>query len=99
MDTACFTKLTPIPLAATTAYQIVRLEPYTSLFTPPHAPTAAGASDGTSGAGGAAGGSSGAAGAAGVSIVHHMDVFVCDDRMREPSDEECITDSWLGDNG
>ena len=33
------------------------------------------------------------------SIVHHMDVFACDERMREPDDRECISDSWLDDRG
>ena len=35
-----------------------------------------------------------------VSIVHHMDVFACDERLtRMPSDEACMSNPWLGDDG
>ena len=36
----------------------------------------------------------------GVSIVHHMDIFVCNDNMVQvPDDRECMNDSWLTDDG
>ena len=69
MDTACATRLIPLPEPATVAYHITRLRPFTSLYN------------------------------GSISIVHHMDLFACDKRMREPDDRECITDSWLGDHG
>lgn len=35
-----------------------------------------------------------------VSIVHHMDLFVCDGRMSAPRDDQCMNDDeWLRDDG
>ena len=35
-----------------------------------------------------------------VSIVHHMDIYACDETMVEaPTDEACLSDPWLGDDG
>ena len=35
-----------------------------------------------------------------LSIVHHMDLFACDERMvAAPDDRHCMDDAWLGDSG
>ena len=36
---------------------------------------------------------------ANVSFVHHMDVFLCDDHISEPSDRDCLRDQFLSSEG
>ena len=83
-DTGCLTRVVDIPNAHDTHYHIVRVEPYTSLFSP----AASSAS------------SAPRAGSGGVSIVHHMDLFICGDAMRHaPTDETCLMQTWLDGAG
>jgi hypothetical protein len=96
-DTACAVKVVPIPHAASTSYQIVRLDPYASVYTPPLEQQRTATSTPSSSSSNATRGSFDGE----RTIVHHMDLFVCDSRMvnRPVPDQDCITNPWLSEKG